>query len=134
MIRSSLSLLALPCAFTTPAFAENWRLAAGNDTAREYVDVESIVRNGNRVRFTRETRFPSLQSIESVPNFDRLLTLHAGDCGARSLQRLQITAKRGTEVVGTFEGDRAIEAAEPGSIAAGILSAVCDNDWPDETQ
>lgn len=134
MVRSSLSFLALLCASAPPALAQNWRLAAGNDTAREYVDVESIVRNGNTVRFTRETRFPSLQSIESVPDFDRLMTLHSGDCSARSLQRLQIRAKRGTEVVGTFEGDRAIEAAEPGSIAAGILSAICDNDWPDETQ
>ena len=134
MVRSSLSFLALLCAFPAPAFAENWRLAAGNDTAREYVDLESIVRNGHTVRFARETRFPSLQSIQSVPDFDRLLTLHSGDCGARSLQRLQITARRGTETVGTFEGDREIEAAEPGSIAAGILSAICDNDWPDATQ
>ncbi len=134
MIRSSLTLLALLCSVATPAFAETWRLAAGSESAREYVDVDSIVRDGDTVRFSRETRFPSLQSLESIPRFDRLLVHYSSHCGDRTLSRLHIIVKRGDEVVGTYQGDRQAEHAEPGSVAAGVLMAVCDDRWPDPNQ
>jgi hypothetical protein len=130
MVRFGLLLIGLSSVTSTAAFAENWRVAGGNRDALEYVDLDSIVRNGVSIRYWRETRYNRAQSIGSDLRFDRLLVLYMANCRDRNVRAMRVTARLGDRVVNSYESTSGLEYPEPGSVGESVFLSVCDNRWP----
>jgi hypothetical protein len=119
-------LLALPAA----AHAENWRLAGGNRDAGDYVDVDSIARSGNSVRYLRETRFSDVQSTQSGLRFDRMIVVYTADCRARSVQAMRVRVTLDGREMYAYDSRSGLEYPRPGTIGESVLLSVCENRWP----
>jgi hypothetical protein len=128
-MKSRLIFLSL-VALATPAFAENWRASSASDQAAAFIDVDSIRRDGDRVTFWREVRWPTAQRLSDGTRFDRIANLYEADCRAMRFRSLQVQARLETEVIlgGEEEGEE--EVAEPGSTAEVDLRAACFDSWP----
>ena len=113
------------------AGAENWRVSSSADGARGYIDVDSIRRDGDRVRFVREVRWPSASTLEDGSRFDRIASLYEADCRAMTLRSLTVSARLGGEVVLEGEGSGELEHVAPGSTGEIDLRSACFGDWPE---
>lgn len=114
-----------------PAAAESWRLSSGDGEARAYIDTDSLRREGDRVTFWREVRWPEVRSLDSGLRFDRIAALYEGDCRAMTLRSLRISARLQAAEVYAAEDEGETEPALPGSNAEGDLRSACFGDWPD---
>lgn len=115
-----------------PAAAETWRPSSGADGARAYIDTDSIRREGDRVSFRREIRWPAAQALNNGMRYDRIAELYDGDCRAMTLRSMSIEARLGERVVIAEDDPGEVETAQAGSTAEADLRAVCRGDWPAE--
>ncbi|HEX8192156.1 MAG TPA: surface-adhesin E family protein [Allosphingosinicella sp.] len=115
-----------------PAVAETWRAASGANGARAYIDVDSITRDGDRVFFLREVRWPEPMTLQGGLRIDRILARYEGDCRANTLRALSLTAKLGAAVIASNDKPDEIERAEPGTAGGDDLRSACFNEWPRE--
>ncbi len=120
----------LTASLATPASAENWRRSSSADGSTAFIDVDSIARDGDRVRFWRELRLPAMRTLETGLRLDRIAAFYEADCSAMSFRTLTISAKLGNEVVMTGEGRGDTEVAEQGSTAEADLRSACFDEWP----
>ena len=123
-------LSAVAVAMASPAAAETWRASSRAEGATAYIDVDSIRREGDRVSFWREVRWPEIRSLDGGLRFDRIAALYDGDCRAMTLRSTAIRAKLGQEVVLAGDEPGEVETASPGSTAAVDLRSACFGDWP----
>lgn len=112
------------------ALAENWRVAGGNRTGTEYVDVDSMVRNGDSVRYWRETRFGEVQSTPSGLRFDRMIVLYQAQCHDRSVQAIRVSVTLDGREAYAYDSTSGLEYPRPGTIGEAVLLAVCEDRWP----
>ena len=125
---------ALACG-VVPAAAEaqTWRQAARGDSGTEYIDTDSIVRSGETVRYSRETRLFRPDRVSSGIRYDTLAVDYRADCTRRTHNALRTTARLKGVTIISFTAEEAggedEQKALPGSVAEGVLNAVCDGEW-----
>jgi hypothetical protein len=116
-IAASIGLLA-----ASPAAAENWVRLSGDDAAAAtLVDAESVVRTGDRARFTVELRWPATRP----EGWDRQRFTGLATCGDGKVAILAMSMHHGDhELMSmTYREDRAeAEAVDPAS-ALGLAAA-----------
>jgi hypothetical protein len=129
-----LALAALTAAATAAAAQQpDWRnmRSPGEDA---WIDAASIVRDGDRVRYWRESRLAT--PAEGGPGgqaYDRIGGRMEVDCRARTMRTLEMYTKLGERT--TFSSPARGEGLRPEPIRrAGSgeadLRAVCLNQWP----
>jgi hypothetical protein len=131
-MRCAISAFALLLAMvSSPASSENWRQLSGGGDAVGYIDTDAIKRNGDKVRFWREVRFPEPQTAPTGHRFDRMAALIEVSCRAKTFRYFRQRAKLGDRLIydGKDPNDSA-HAIRPGSTVDVELRAVCFNDWP----
>ena len=116
--------------FPAAAAAENWRASSGDAEARAYIDTDSIRRDGQRVSFWRELRWPEVRTLRDGTRYNRLGSLYEADCAAMTLRSLTVRANLDENVVLSGEGSRELEQARPGTTAEIDLRSVCFGQWP----
>lgn len=129
-MRYTLPLLLAALAAAAPAHAESWRLSSRSGAASAYIDADSIRRDGDRVTFVREVRWPEPRTLQGDKRFDRMRAVYEAGCKAMTLQSLAIEARLGDAVL-LSAGERGkLETVQPGSTAAADLAAACHGRWP----
>jgi hypothetical protein len=122
--RHALLLLALTGA--TPAFAQDWRVAAISgakpDRTVYLLDTASIVRNGDAVSFTTQSIF---EHLTEGRDFDRSVTRRFGDCTAMASAIIENTYY----ARGSFQSTDATKgssiAHKDGTVMYGVLQMAC---------
>ena len=112
------------------AAAENWRASSSDSQATAYIDVDSIRRDGDRVSFWRELRWPEARTLRDGTRYNRLGSLYEADCTAMTLRSITIRANLDERVILAGEGSLETEQARPGTTAAVDLRSVCFGEWP----
>lgn len=113
-----------------PAQAENWRASSTDGNASAYIDADTIRRDGDRVSFRRELRWPEARALANGMRYNRLLALYEGDCRAMTLRSLSVSAKLDDAVLLSVDGRGEIEQVQPGSTADVDLRSACFGAWP----
>lgn len=113
------------------AEAANWRASSGDSQARAYIDTDSIRREGERVSFWRELRWPEVRTLGDGTRYNRLGSLYEADCAAMTLRSITVRANLDENVVLSGEGSRELEQARPGTTAETDLRSVCFGEWPE---
>lgn len=122
----------------TPASAERWRIVARAGEVTSYVDMTSVRRLGNRVRYWAEIRYPSPQSggtvrfervgyfQDRVPiYFDRVRYLIEADCIERHYRVVRSRSLFEGRIVRSDGTDGAGHRAARGTLAGIVLDAAC---------
>jgi hypothetical protein len=126
-----ISALAMAMALAAaPAAAETWRASSRAEGAVAFIDVDSIRREGDRVSFWREVRWPEVRSLDDGLRFDRIQARYEADCRAMTLRTMAIRAKLDQQVVLAADEAGEVETASPGSTAEIDLRSACFGDWP----
>lgn len=112
------------------AAAENWRASSTDAVATAYIDIDSIRRDGARVSFWRELRWPQVRTLGTGLRYNRLGSLYEADCEAMTLRSITVRANLDENVVLSGEGSRETEQARPGTTAETDLRSVCFGEWP----
>jgi len=120
-------LLALAGTVTAmPASAELWRLAsdggAAPDRMHYYVDIDSVRRNGDTVEYTTMTVY---ERISGDRDYDRSWIKRRGNCASMSSQMLVTSFYAKGKLLETDSTPDKWITHQDGSIAYGMLSAVC---------
>jgi hypothetical protein len=118
-------------AAAAPAQAENWRASSSDGTVAAFIDTDTIRRDGDRVSFRRELRWPEVRMLGSRLRYNRLLALYEGDCRAMTLRSISVSAKLDDVVVLSGEGSGEIEQARRGTTAEVDLRSACFGEWPE---
>jgi hypothetical protein len=130
MIGRSSAVAALMVLLPAPAAAETWRASSRAEGAVAFIDVDSIRREGDRVSFWREVRWPEARALDGGLRFDRIGARYEGDCRTMTLRSMAIRAKLDQQVVLASEEAGDVETAEPGSTAEIDLRSACFGEWP----
>lgn len=124
LARHALVLLALTGA--TPAFAQDWRVAAISgdkpDRSVYLLDSASIVRNGNMVEFTTQSIF---ESTSDGRDFDRSVSKRRGDCTAMSSAIIQNSYYARGAFMNTDNTAGNSIAHREGTVMYGVLATAC---------
>ncbi|HEX8644111.1 MAG TPA: surface-adhesin E family protein [Allosphingosinicella sp.] len=111
-------------AIAAPALAEDWQPAAETDSLHAFVDMDSIERTGNRVRFTQQWRHNKVRRLSDGLEWDTDTFLTEADCSERTFVNLETVARLRGRIVLSYSGtDR--HQAEPNSLISGILDHAC---------
>lgn len=109
-----------------PASAELWRLASDGgtppDRSHVYVDIDSVRRTGDQVTFTTTTVY---ERIGGNRDYDRSWIQRRANCGTMSSQMMVTSFYAGTRLLGTDRSLGQWIAHKEGTIAHGLLMAVC---------
>lgn len=117
-------------AAASAAQAENWRASSQSQEAKAYIDADSIRRDGDRVLFWREVRWPNPRSLGDGSRFDRMAAFYDGNCRAMTLQSKALRVKLGDRIILSADEAGEMESAEPGTTAETDLRSVCFGEWP----
>ena len=122
----------------TPASAERWRIVARAGEVTSYVDMTSVRRLGNRVRYWAEIRYPSAQPggtvrferigyfQERVPiYFDRVRYLIEADCIERQYRVVRSRSLFEGRIIRSDGSDGASHRAARGTLADIVLDVAC---------
>jgi hypothetical protein len=131
-VRFGIAIAACALVAASSVQAETWRASSANDGARGYIDTDSIVREGERVRFWREVRWPKPRTLDDGIVFDRLAALYEADCGGNTLRTLRIRAGLGERTWSEGQADGTTETVQPGSTGYIDLRSACFGEWPGE--
>lgn len=131
-MRFAIAIAACALAAASTAQGETWRVSSANDGARGYIDTDSIVREGGRVRFWREVRWPKPRTLDDGVVFDRLAALYEADCAGNTLRTLRIRAGLGERTLSEGQADGTTETVRPGSTGYIDLRSACFDEWPAE--
>lgn len=114
----------------SPALAENWRKAGSMGDVVGYVDTDDIKRDGDKVRFWTQIRYPEPQGLPSGHRFDRMAALVEIDCTAKTYRTLRTRANLGDRLVysGKVRKDP-LSPVRPGTNVDAQRRAVCLDDW-----
>lgn len=130
-MRRAISAITLLLAMASaPARSENWRESSSMGDVVGYVDTDGIKRDGDKVRFWTEVRFPQPQTAPTGERFDRMAALVEINCRAKTYRHLRNRANLGDRLI--YEGKVPKEPPEPvrpGTNADFELRAVCFDDW-----
>ncbi|HEY0149564.1 MAG TPA: hypothetical protein VGB70_11250 [Allosphingosinicella sp.] len=106
----------------SPAAAEDWRLASASvsetNSVVSFVDRDSIVRDGDTVRFLSDTR------SQGIPGVDELLEVLEASCSAKSHRSLRSTMFLNGSAI-SRAGPQETKIAPAGSSIAGLIDRVC---------
>ena len=107
------------------AHAEAWRIAAATTTGIMYVDEDTVIRTGGRVRFWMDTWVR-----DALPNGDnRMLGLYDADCRDMRWTEVQITFFRDERETRTTRLDPDYRFLAPGTHHRRALEAVCTGNY-----
>jgi hypothetical protein len=98
--------------------------------AAAFIDTDSIRREGDRVSFWREVRWPEPRALEGGGRFDRIAALYEGDCRAMTMRTMEVRAKLAGEIVYSGRASGEVESPAPGTNGHVDLRAACFGDWP----
>ena len=115
----------------SPAMSENWRQMGTLGESVGYLDMDSIKRSGDKVRFWRDVRSPEPETAPTGHRFDSASVLIEVDCRARNFRYLRQRAKLGDRIIyDAKDPNDSLHAIGPGSVIDAELRAVCFNEWP----
>ena len=118
---------------SSPALSENWRQMGTIGDAVGYIDMDSIKRSGDKVRFWRDVRRPEPQTAPTGHRFDSSAVLIEVNCRAKTFRYLRQRAKLGDRLIyDAKDPNDSLHAIRPGSVIDTELRAVCFNDWPSD--
>lgn len=116
---------------SSPALSENWRQMGTNGARVGYVDMDSIKRSGDKVRFWRDVRSPEPETAPTGHRFDSASVLIEVNCRAKKFRYLRQRAKLGDRLIyDAKDPNDSLHDIGPGSVIDAELRAVCFNDWP----
>lgn len=116
---------------SSPALSENWRQMGTVGNSVGYIDMDSIKRSGDKVRFWRDVRSPEPETAPTGHRFDSRAVLIEVNCRAKMFRYLRLRAKLGNRLIyDAKDPNDSLQAARPGSVIDTELRAVCFNDWP----
>jgi hypothetical protein len=123
-------LLAAPAdAQPAPAPQPNWRVSARDSDFSDVIDTASIRRDGDKVRFTYESRFASPR-VNDGTTFDTLGVTEEMDCRARTTRLVELYfVLAGRELRRAQSNGADVMAVEPGTLLDAHYQAVCLNRW-----
>lgn len=128
--RMTIAAMTIGLAAASAAQAENWRASSQTQQAKGYIDTDSIQRDGDRVLFWREVRWPEPRSLEDGSRFDRMAARYDGNCRTMTLQSKAIRVKLGDRIILSADEAGEMESAEPGSTAETDMLSACFGEWP----
>jgi hypothetical protein len=130
-MRKFILVLALPLTLlASPALSENWRLVSKVADIPGYIDTDSLKRDGDKIRFRLEMRFPETQGTPAGRRYDRIASTVEIDCRAKTYRILRIGAKVGEiSVFGGKSPDKSVNPVRPGTAVDDEMRAVCSDDW-----
>lgn len=118
---------------SSPALSENWRQMGMIGDSVGYIDMDSIKRSGDKVRFWRDVRRPEPQTAPTGHRFDSSAVLIEVNCRAKEFRYLRQRAKLGDRLIyDAKDPNDSLQAIRPGSVIDAELRAVCFNDWPSD--
>ncbi len=130
------SILAVPILLamvSSPALSDNWRQMGTMGDSVGYIDIDSIKRSGDKVRFWRHVRSPEPQTAPTGHRFDSMAVLIEVSCRAKTFRYLRHRAKLGDRIFyDAKDPNDSLHAIRPGSAIDAELRAVCFNDWPSD--
>lgn len=116
---------------SAPALSQTWRQVSKVGQVLGYIDTDSLKRDGDKVRFRMEVRFPITQGTPAGRRYDRIASLVEIDCRVKTYRLLRIGAKVGEiSVFGGKSPDRSANPIRPGTAADDEMRAVCSDQWP----
>lgn len=122
--RYALPLLALTAA--TPAFAQDWRVAAISgakpDRTVYLLDAKSVVKTGDTASFTTQSIF---EQITDSRDFDRSVTRRKGVCSTMSSQIVENNYYARGSFMNTDSTSGNSIAHKEGTVMYGVLQQVC---------
>ena len=119
---------------SSPALSENWRQMGTIGDSVGYLDMDSIKKSGDKVRFWRDVRHPEPRTAPTGHRFDSNAVLIEVDCRAKQFRYLRQRAKLGDRVIyDAKDPNDSLQAIRPGSVIDAELRAVCFNDWPSDS-
>ncbi|MES2444176.1 MAG: surface-adhesin E family protein [Pseudomonadota bacterium] len=122
--RYALPLLALTAA--TPAFAQDWRVAAISgakpDRTVYLLDNAAIVRSGDSITFTTQSVF---EQLTEGRDFDRSVTRRFGDCTTMASAIIQNSYYARGAFVSTDSTKGSTIAHREGTVMYGVLEKAC---------
>lgn len=124
---------AIALSLPAPAAAQqapNWRAASSGNAQAAFIDTNSIVRSGDKVRIVREVRSREPMAFDDGTRFDSLGSLIEFDCRANTLRTIEVWVRLGSRELVRGPGDNQIDAVRPGTTAATDLRAACFDEWP----
>jgi hypothetical protein len=131
-IRAAIAAAASAAALlAAPAAAQTWRASSSTDDARAFIDTETIRREGDRVLFWREVRWPKARQLDSGLRYDRIAAHYEGDCRAMTLRTVEVARKLRDRVVLADEFRGELEIVRPGTTAETDIRAACFGEWPE---
>lgn len=118
---------------STPALSENWRQMGTVGSRVGYIDMDSIKRKGDKVRFWRDVRSPEPQTAPTGHRFDSAAVLIEVNCRAKRFRYLRQRAKLGDRIIyDAKDPDDSLHDILPGSVIDAELRAICFNEWPSD--
>jgi hypothetical protein len=116
---------------SAPALSENWRQMGTVGDSVGYIDIDSIKRSRDKVRFWRDVRSQEPQTAPTGHRFDSASVLIEVDCRAKMFRYLRQRAKLGDRLIyDAKDPNDSLHAIRPGSVIDTELRAVCLNEWP----
>ena len=103
-----------------PAAAEDWRLAAVNQTVAVFVDLSTIRRSGDMATFATWT----IPRRRGQSGADNVKGVRRANCSNDEFTEIERTYMYGDEVIAKM-GEAALSKAPPNSIAEGTNQYVC---------
>lgn len=121
-----LIIVGLVSVAATPATAGQWRVAAMSgerpDRIVFLVDVESLRREGDSVRFWTQT---IVERATNEQDWDRSVTFRRGNCADGSTAILQNSFYNSSRELETDRTERPVVYHQPDSVMYGVMQAVC---------
>jgi len=122
--RYALPLLALTAA--TPAFAQDWRVAAISGAKPErtvyLVDNGAIIRNGDDITLTTQSIF---ETLKEGRDFDRSVTRRFGNCTTMASAIIENTYYVSGKLINNDKSKGNTIAHREGTVMYGVLEKAC---------
>lgn len=129
-MRSTISALGLLlAAASAPALSENWRKSSSMGDVVAYIDTDAIKRDGDKIRYWSEVRFPEPQKAPTGHRFDRMAALVEVNCRAKTYRNLRNRANLDGHLIYEGKVKDSAEPVAPGTNIDAELRAVCFGDW-----
>lgn len=124
MTMPNILFAAFALSLSAPSFAQSrdWRVATIDERAVSFVDVRSLERTGNHVKFRFEVHFRDKRDVA------RLAAHVLADCKAISVTDIQATGYR-IDGWSADVSDALKKSAKPGSNLAGLIEGTCTGNW-----
>lgn len=115
----------------TPACGQEWRVAVADGGTARYVDIASVQREGDDVRYWAELRLNTPQVLANGASVDRIAEYVFVNCREMTFRSEQREVLLGAvSLSGRYRPDEPPDHARPGTRRDIELRAVCFGEWP----